>query len=40
MRGNILNFLGRKEESYRDYSIAININPHFAVAYNNRGLYY
>ena len=40
MRGNVLNDLGRKLESIRDYSMAIEIDPLFAVAYYNRGLYY
>ena len=32
--------LGRSEDSILDYSKAININPHFYVAFYNRGQYY
>ena len=38
--GNVLNELGRKEEAIKDYTKAIDINPHNdADVYYNRGLF-
>ena len=34
-----MKFLGKIEEAIEDYSKAIEINPQYSVAYNNRGLY-
>ena len=39
MLGIALDDLGRKEEAIKDYTKAIDINPQYAVAYYNRGLY-
>ena len=31
--------MGRKEEAFIDYNKAIEINPQYDAAYNNRGYY-
>ena len=40
MLGIALDDLGRKEEAIKDYTKAIDINPQYAVAYYNRGLFH
>ena len=36
--GSLLNDLERIEEAIRDFSMAIDLNPHFADFHKNRGL--
>ena len=38
--GVVLYDLGRNEEAILDFTNAIDINPHYAEAYYNRGKYY
>ncbi len=40
VRGNILSDLGNNYEAMSNYNKAIQIDPNYVVAYNNRGLTY
>lgn len=39
-RGNFLMLLGKIESAIKAYSDAIELNPHYSAAYNNRGVVY
>ena len=39
-RGNFLMLLGKTESAIKAYSDAIELNPHYSAAYNNRGVVY